>query len=542
MSKYSIIAAGMFALASIPAYAAPATEPITEEPAGKVQWFSEKCVAYSVSGWGFVDSNIYDGLAKKTVFSEDGTKVWFRNPVSKFITDTWVEADRDGEKITLPMDQVIKLGKDKEGKDEIWTIAALKAERTYDAEWDRWVTNFVPSGLDAVTFTYKDGIMVEDQDSIKISLMCNGSEMVYGDMNIEMSAIDPDKDIVRFPEDAEIQDWTFSYGLSSRVGYHVDVAVIDNEVYMRGFWEGNPNATIKGTVEGDKLTFDSKQYVGYINRSGVDYFVYFMPCKLGTPSIMPNYQPLDEPMVFDVNHETGKIAQPYENPKDALKLMMKGGQFSNFELNKGVAFLVLDNPGMQVFPGSYGVPQAPTFGDFIFTGFDSFCRLEFTIQPFDLEGNALPIDNLRYSAWVDGERVLFDAEDLPSYEKLPEPTYEMPLDFDNRWGLTYDSDNIFLRWMHVPFADPVKVGAQVIFYDPLTNERKESLIGYYYTDTKEIAYESATSAVETVGETESVSVEYYDLMGARVSPDYTGICVKVVSYADGTVKSFKTVR
>lgn len=548
MGKFTTFAVGALALSWATATAAPATEPISEEPAGTVKWFSEKALSFSVSSWGFRDYAVTDGFAKKMVFSEDGKTIWMRNPVSKFPTGTWVEATLEGETITLPMGQVIRLSEDKEGNTDVWTIGAMKLENVWNAEKESWSTELVPTDLEAITFTYKDGYITENQESTMLAVMCNGEYMVYGDVDIEMSSIDPNADIVRFPENAEIENWTFSYGLSSRLGYPVEATWDGDDVYMRGFWQENPNATIKGTVKDGVLSFPAQQYIGYITRGGIDYFLYFMPCVVGERGIMTYYQPVDEPLVFNIDSATGQMTQPIEDMNEALKLMVKGGKFVNYDLTKTSAFLLLDNPAMKVMTGDLGMPQAPFLGDQCYRYFEGstmpFVQLSFTIQPFDEEGNALAAADLKYSVWVDDEKVLFEAGDFPNWDKIAEPTYELPLDFSNNWGVTYD-DNVYNRRVQVPYPDPEKVGAQVIFTDPKTGETKVSKIAYYYPGTKEIKYEDAPgagSSVDAVDSADIAGVEYYDMLGNKVGADFRGLCVKVISHADGSVKSVKTVR
>lgn len=524
------------------------SSPVNVEPEGTVKWFSEKSLAFSVGSWGYVDYAVTDGFAKKMVFSEDGKTVWMRNPVCKFPTDTWVEATIDGETITLPMGQVIRLSEAKDGSIDVWTIGAMKMEKVWDEEYEYWKTVMVPTDLKAITFTYKDGYITENEEDTMLAVMCNGEYMIYGDVNIEMSSINPAEDIVRFPENAEIENWTFSYGLSTRLGYPVEAAWVGDEVYMRGFWQENPAATIKGTVKDGVLSFPSQQYIGYVNRGGIDYFLYFMPCVVGSEGIMTYYQPVVEPMIFNIDSATGQMTQPAENMYSALKLMLKGGKFDNFDLTKSTAFLLLDNPAMKIMTGDYGMPQAPVLGDACYRYFEGttmpFVQLSFSIQPFDDEGNALSSSALNYSVWVDDEIVTFEAGDFPNWEKIPEPMTVMPLDFSNSWGVTYD-DNIYNRRVQVPYPDPEKVGAQVIFTDPKTGDVKKSQIAYYYPATKEIKYENepgSGSYVDAVSTTEIVGIDYYDMLGNKVAPDFRGICVKVVTLADGSVKSVKTVR
>ena len=48
-----------------------------------------------------------DGIATEVVFSEDGTKAYFKNIISHAATDTWVEGDVADGKITVPLGQVV---------------------------------------------------------------------------------------------------------------------------------------------------------------------------------------------------------------------------------------------------------------------------------------------------------------------------------------------------------------------------------------------------------------------------------------------------
>ena len=48
-----------------------------------------------------------DGIATEMVFSEDGTKAYFKNIISHAATDTWVEGDVSDGKITVPLGQLV---------------------------------------------------------------------------------------------------------------------------------------------------------------------------------------------------------------------------------------------------------------------------------------------------------------------------------------------------------------------------------------------------------------------------------------------------
>lgn len=549
MKKTTFLTAGLFALSCGALYAAPADEIISEEPAGRVQWYSCEAHAYYPNmQWGFQDHQNVDGVARKTVFSEDGKTLWIRNPISNFVNGSWVKADVDGETITLPLGQVIAVTQSKpdangETHDLVWTIGAMESEQVYDEEWKEYRTVWNNLDVNSLTFSYKDGVISQVGENIMLALMNDGEFMLYGDVDVTMMPINPEAEIVRFPENPELENWTMSYGFTNKAGHTIETCMVDDTVYLRGFWEESASATIKGEIKDGTLTIPSSQYLGFTNKNGVDYFVYFMSCEDGAVAYVPQYQPLNEPLVFTIDETTGKMIQ---DPSNALSIIIKGGKSTNLEISKSVAFLVLDNPEFKVESGEIGTPQAPSLDQaFCYRYFPGttmpFTQLEFTLLPFDEEGTALNAEDLRYVIWVDGERVEFKEGEFPNWKDIIEPMTEVPLDFKNGWGI--EIDGTYVRRVQVPYADPEKLGAQMIYIDPVTKEHKGSMIAYYYPDTKEIKYEVPTSSsgVKDVV-ADAVNEEYYDLLGNRVASDYHGVCVKVVRFSDGTAKSNKVIR
>lgn len=522
-------------------------QPIMEEPAGTVQWYScESHAYYPDLNWGIQNHQNVDGVARKVVFSEDGKNVWFRNPISHFVYGSWAKADIEGETITLPMGQVIAVTEtkpDADGNTEklVWTLGVQTSEQVYDEDWGEWKTVWSNSDAKSIEFSYKDGIISQIDKDIMLALVCEGEFMTYGDVDITMYPINPEKEITRFPENGDVDNWTLSYGFTNKEGHVIETCTIDDTVYIRGLWAESPSATIKGEIKDGKLTIPSCQYLGYTTQEGVDYFVYFMSCVDGPAGMIALYQPTSEPFVFNINEETGNISQSEDNSYD---IIIKGGYSTRQEISKTIAFLVLNNPEFKIMSTEVGTPQAPgldkTYCYKYYPGVTvPFSSLEFTLRPFDENGTALKSADLRYVIWVDNERIEFKSGEFPNWENIPEPMIEIPLDFKNGWGI--EIDGTYVRRVQVPFADPEKIGAQMIYIDPKTQEHKGSQIAYYYPDTKEIKYEDEppTTSINYINDATIENVEYFDLLGNRVRPDYKGVCIKLVRFSNGTVKSNK---
>lgn len=91
----------------------------------------------------------------------------------------------------------------------------------------------------------------------------------------------PSMDLVVLPEGAEVQEW-YALGEGSQVTNNVKIAFVDNEVYVSNLTKEFPESWIKGTIEGNTVTFPIYQYVGdaygyNIWAIGFDWNSYVLP-------------------------------------------------------------------------------------------------------------------------------------------------------------------------------------------------------------------------------------------------------------------------
>ena len=143
---------------------------------------------------------------------------------------------------------------------------------------------------------------------------------------------------------------------------------------------------------------------------------------------MEYYTLSDEDLVFDINEETGTCTL---EKGDVEGFIVKGGANVGYDVDRNQCFLLMKQPGFQKRIGSLEEPMAPKFINDKYRAFVDadipFIRLEFAILPFDVKGNAIDQENLRYSFWRDDEKMFIDLEEFPNYENLPEATYELDL-------------------------------------------------------------------------------------------------------------------
>lgn len=71
-----------------------------------------------------------------------------------------------------------------------------------------------------------------------------------------------------------------------------------------------------------------------------------------------------------------------------------------------------------------------------------------------------------------------------------------------------------------------------------------SSYGNYHPSTQEITYEeAATNGISnSTTDLKVANTAYYNLNGTRVNDNFKGLCIKKVTYSDGTVETEKSIR
>lgn len=83
-------------------------------------------------------------------------------------------------------------------------------------------------------------------------------------------------DVVTLPEGASVKQYELGCLVAEHPA-HVQVAQVDNELYVQGLCAALPEAWVKGTIEGNTVTMPSQQYVGVANDAeGVATELYFV--------------------------------------------------------------------------------------------------------------------------------------------------------------------------------------------------------------------------------------------------------------------------
>ena len=247
---------------------------ITEQPAGELKTYDRAGYAYYV-----VNDYVRRGAQTGTmdiVFAE-GNEVYIKDPLSKLIVNTWVKGtlSDDGTTITLPMGQNIQYDT------EVGQPIALKMME-YDEDYEEM------SVLSTAQVTYT---ISEDKITLNGTgkYLCMGAVWAtsnewagFADYSSVYTPAVTDV-LVEVPEGLETEVFKFNY--------NTNVGVDGNDVYIQGILADMPNAWIKGTREGNIVTFESGQYLGLLANKPV-YMVAVN--RMNTSEIQPLTLTYDE--------------------------------------------------------------------------------------------------------------------------------------------------------------------------------------------------------------------------------------------------------
>lgn len=309
---------------------------ITEQPAGELKTYDRAGYAYYV-----VNDYVRRGAQTGTmdvVFAE-GNKVFIKDPLSKLTVNTWVEAtlSDDGKTITLPMGQniqydveaqqpiAIKMCSYDDDEEEMSVLST--AQVTYTVTEDKITLNGTSkyTCLGAVWATSNEWAGFADYNSVYTPAIT--------DVLVEVPA----------GLTSEVFKFKGNEYQGGELNYNTNVAVDGNDVYVQGILADMPNAWIKGTRNGNKVTFASGQYLGLLANKPV----YMMAVnRMNTSEIQ------DLSMTYDEATETYSNDSQFlllNSSKSTVYLMQA---ISDFTLTKSKSGEAYEVPYLETFGSS----------------------------------------------------------------------------------------------------------------------------------------------------------------------------------------------
>lgn len=511
---------------------------IDETPAGTLTQCVKSGSSYGYS-WltGLVFQNMYGALTN-VVVSDDKAHVYIQNPIffNYASEENWIVGDLEGDEVTFTFPQLIDIDAyyDDEGNlEEAYYDYALRLEFVVEDEstqegWyypsDNQTYRFRLNSDNSLTSLEDPGVMIGmcayfDGEDLEEGEEPHWSWQGNGDFIDEISPLTEVP--VTAPEDVAFNEWQYMSEISSRP---VQVGVKDDMMYIKGLFSRMEDATVAGKIDGDKVLFETGQYMGAYLYGGTT--VYFLG---GSTSVEEDEQ--GEYKVFNIG---GDLTMSYDREKNILQ--SDGAYCISCSPSKVLYYTIGDKPYICI-PGEVTnvseliTPQMVYFYD-VDNEYDYDAEMAFNFPTITPEKQILPTDRLFYQVIMDDEVFTFYNDEYELPEGVEETT-EIPYGYQSEE--TYDFSAYGVEHGFVFHTRGFEsLGVRTLY-------KAEDGNAVYSAVLWAPGYEG-TMGVDGVAADKTVeSIEYFDLNGIRVSRPVNGVYVMRATLSDGSVTVRKVI-
>lgn len=522
------------------AVSADVPEILYDTPEGEMRMYSRDGDGYTeVDGYIVPDSQ--HGYFLKMVYAPDGTTVYMYNPIAScYMAEAWVKGSTDGTTVTIPTGQYLAYS---EEMGYGLTLEAGKLTETTNEYGDVDVTYMRDESVKEINFTVgADGVLTidskfchddPDEPAQNVVGAFYDDDGTWGAYTMYNSRYTPFDDVaVSAPEGTVFEDWAMTsvdFNEGGRKVTFVKAAVSGDKMYLSNLDPVFPDAVMEGTVEGDKVTFSTNQFMGiYMDL----YLTYFVADRYSVETIYD--EEYDEEYEQLVNRMADKLVMSYD--AGARTLTSAEGDGIIINAGKGVAddesslgFLdIYFNPVLQGFDEVAATPATPRVVQF-FDGFEDYGESLACIElPLtDADGNILNYNKLSYAIYtrVDDveEPFVFYPDEYPGLaeyglDELTEVPYTMTV--YNEYGYEDIAQGGSMVYFYT--QSPDAIGVKSIYTGG--GERRESPISWY--DVAGVKAPSISGAPAVT--------EVYGPDGIRRSAPVRGL--NIVKMSDGSVR------
>ncbi len=513
MKKFysTLMAAALMTVAAQSASAEVPT-PITTVPEGRTVEYTKSGYSYSVANYDFLHTFV-EGKTGSIIWT-DNNEVYFKDFMLSYDSDFYIKGRVEGDEVIVDLPQTIACIESEYGT--YWRILQLM-EKTAEAETPEDFPSFnVVTENNRVVFKIDgDNLEMKDKTNDYILGLTDGSgDWVWtGDYDVKWTPFYGEP--LTPPETAEQETgWEI---IASGNGRDITVAFDGNDFWMSGFSTYLPKSWVKGTIDGDKVTFESGQYLGQDSQfNHTDFFVAATIEQIEGEYMLVRA----DDIVFDYD-------------KEAKTMSSKGTIVVNSNNTDYIRYLeAYQQPIIRVKRTeveSY-VPSNPIIiawqnPDPIF---DPLSSLTFEVPRTSDKDDLLDTSNLYYRIYINDDALYTFYPD--EYSSLTAPTENI------KWNFNDQVDFIADGTYHVVYFQAKaieRIGVQSLYKDG----DKEY--------TSEIVYDKPAEVipfVESIENTGAVATEMFDLQGRKVANPDNGIYIIREYRPDGTTSARKVVR
>ena len=388
---------------------------ITDQPAGELKTFHRS------GNYLYVSNNQLNVGAQSgnvdIVFGADGA-IYIKDPLMGTTYGSWVSGtyDTTAGKVTIPTPQNLY----------------------YNGNYDACIAIVPIISYNSTDFNAQDITYTVTKDGDNLVLKLDGytsyaktlgagwtddhTIQVYGEYNTVLTeGAEAAPELVVAPEGAEFKEYTLSGTGYSKEPYSgtASIAVVGNDVYLKGYSSYLPEALIKGVKDGNTVTFPAQQWLGKF--SGYDS--YFMPTQAGATDAVFTYDP---------------AADTYTATGDVFSLL--GGQYID---------VYVTNPVLKGVVEKAAVPANPSISSVENSSYGMV--VVFNVPNVDVNGDGLVASKLGYQFFVDVEKEISALTFTPAtHSYLTENLSIIPFGFTENYdfyqGEIYLNDLYSTSW------------------------------------------------------------------------------------------------
>ena len=496
--------------------------PITERPAGESKQYLRSTLTYQMYYGIILFTNPLPGTLSEWVYGDDGA-VYVSNPIGGAATNTWMKGEMQGDKIVFPLPQAIFSQEGSDGTIYYCDLSILRYVSTGDYSYE-WQTEGVPT--EWVIKINEDGTMESDMEENLVLAMTyadDGSFAGYGSTDDKYSDFNFTKN--ELPEGVELEPWAFVYDNS---GFICNVGIDGDNVYLMDYYtqiEGL-DAPIIGKIEGDKVVFPSRQYLGVVR----DYVIFFFGGEITTDAEGNQVGILDENYTFDYDPETRTLTSP--NPEKLFVLNTNPDYMQYITYYTAPTLKYQPSQNIAVTPvnpiPTYFAPYEDAYG---------FGFFYYDLPLMSVNDDVLSPDLYFYNIFVDDEPYAIDVYNEDG--EFEEEVYDVP--FTMSWDGMYYNGTISHNWTY-SFTGFDTLGLQSFYIGGGEKHYSQKMTMNCETGEYWYSKPDETVKVESIQSASVVSNEYFDMTGRRVlNPAKGQILIKKAVMSDGSVMSSKVI-
>ena len=460
-------------------------------------------------------------ISMATQVAFEGNDVYFKG-VAYWFPEGWIKGTLENGVASFPSGQLI--GEDAYGPEYVCSLDDSPIEFAYDE------ANHI--------FTMTTEYLLETSDP-----SYNGSNyyVYFSSMKVfKGEIVEPEP--VEVPEDLESKTYVWT---GSDVTYKdtdndpdtedeavfteflrfVNIGFDGNDVYVQGLCDNFPEAWVKGTLEGNTVTFPSGQFFDK-DDSWADW---------GYPADYYYFVGYGENGIQDVTF-TYDAENNHFISEDWILINSKENEVSYYDIFAENEWLLYTE-----VPGR---PADPVITDVQIEGV-TFPKIRINIPLKTTNGDAMNMDKLFYRIFTDVEHEIeplaFEPEDYPRLG-IEETMYEIPYTLHDNFDI-YEGGSLVYLNQPTDFLTTInQIGVQLVYYGGMSNsgarrevaENETEIIWYFIKDYTE------TGVADL--KTDNVKcVTYINLAGMKSDKPFDGVNIVVTRYTDGTSTTAKVV-